>query len=629
MVADIPSGVTTDQRHLPRTTTYGSNSPCVDSGSVQTNYSLAFSTQPPATVPQIVNFAAGVQLSESGSPFAVSGIGIPIALSTGDPGALNVSSLSTNSSGIAASSQLTVSAPGSSDKLVAALPLTTNPPPASLASPIVTTATSNAFNVTPSNVVHVTVSASPVGPSFSVDGVSYSTSANLLWLVGSQHTLAVTSPQSSSGTTYTFSSWSDGGSLSHTVTASTGTTSYTASFTVAYQLTTAVNPSQDGSVSPASGNYYPAGTVVDLIATANAGLKFAGWTGNVASASSLSTTITMSAPETATANFTVIPDYVVTTNLDDATGTAANCTTPGPSCSLRDALAAAAADPSGADITFDPTVFAATQPASERTITLSSAGTLNLPSNTGIFGPTTGSGATLTQLVTVNGNKQFTVFTLGSGGTNVFLTGLNILGGRVGISNSGALTVSDCTISGNSSHNPGGGIVNHGPLTVTNCTISGNAATGGNNIVGPGGGIFTESTSVVVTGSTIFGNIGGGIVNSFEGQVAVTGSTISGNSDYGIDNSYGSQVALTDSTVTGNSGYGIQVDNNSVLTVTNSIVAGNTASGSMDCSGSGCPTNGANGNLVGVAPLLAPLGNYGGPTPTMPPLPVVRRSAPD
>ena len=212
-------------------------------------------------------------------------------------------------------------------------------------------------------------------------------------------------------------------------------------------------------------------------------------------------------------------------------------------------------------------------------------------------------------------------FHAGQRGTNVFLTGLNILGGRVGISNSGALTVSDCTISGNSSHNPGGGIVNHGPLTVTNCTISGNAATGGNNIVGPGGGIFTESTSVVVTGSTISGNIGGGIVNSFEGQVAVTGSTISGNSDYGIDNSYGSQVALTDSTVTGNSGYGIQVDNNSVLTVTNSIVAGNTASGSMDCSGSGCPTNGANGNLVGVAPLLAPLGNYGGPTPTMPPLP--------
>ncbi len=32
-------------------------------------------------------------------------------------------------------------------------------------------------------------------------------------------------------------------------------------------------------------------------------------------------------------------------------------------------------------------------------------------------------------------------------------------------------------------------------------------------------------------------------------------------------------------------------------------------------------TNGVNGNIVGVNPLLAPLGNYGGPTQTMPPLP--------
>ncbi len=37
--------------------------------------------------------------------------------------------------------------------------------------------------------------------------------------------------------------------------------------------------------------------------------------------------------------------------------------------------------------------------------------------------------------------------------------------------------------------------------------------------------------------------------------------------------------------------------------------------------GAGGLQNGVNGNIVGAKPLLAPLGNYGGPTETMPPLP--------
>ena len=40
-----------------------------------------------------------------------------------------------------------------------------------------------------------------------------------------------------------------------------------------------------------------------------------------------------------------------------------------------------------------------------------------------------------------------------------------------------------------------------------------------------------------------------------------------------------------------------------------------------DASTAGGFTNGVNGNIVGVSPLLASLGNYGGPTQTMPPLP--------
>jgi hypothetical protein len=124
------------------------------------------------------------------------------------------------------------------------------------------------------------------------------------WQVGSPHTIATTSPQSpTTGTQYTFASWSDSGAILHSVTASAGTTSYTASFNTSYLLTTGVSPSGGGTVSPVSGSYYVAGTPVAVVATPSAGYVFSSWTGPVASASSASTTVTMSAPESVTANF--------------------------------------------------------------------------------------------------------------------------------------------------------------------------------------------------------------------------------------------------------------------------------------------------------------------------------------
>ena len=108
---------------------------------------LTFSTEPPAIVQPNTNFAAALLLSESGSPFPVSGVKIPIGLAPGSGGSLNVSSLKTNSSGIAGSSQLQISAFSAADKLLVALPLTTTPPPAPLTSPITLSATSNPFTV--------------------------------------------------------------------------------------------------------------------------------------------------------------------------------------------------------------------------------------------------------------------------------------------------------------------------------------------------------------------------------------------------------------------------------------------------------------------------------------------------
>lgn len=156
----------------------------------------------------------------------------------------------------------------------------------------------------------VTVGTLPTGRSFTVDTKPYTADQTFAWAIGSQHTLAVTSPQGTNGTRYTFSKWSDQStSISDTVTVATGTTTYTANFDTSYLLTTAASPSAEGSVgvgtaSPTGDGYYPASTVVNLTATpASSGYKFVNWTGNVADANNASTTVTMSAPESVTANF--------------------------------------------------------------------------------------------------------------------------------------------------------------------------------------------------------------------------------------------------------------------------------------------------------------------------------------
>jgi hypothetical protein len=152
--------------------------------------------------------------------------------------------------------------------------------------------------------VNVTVGTSPAGLAFSVDGTPYSSAQNFTWNIGDPHTIATTSPQfPSAGTEDMFASWSDSGAISHVVTASASTTSYIASFNTTYQLTTAANPTNGGTVMPMSGQYYASNQVVSLTATANPNYAFSNWTGNVANPNSASTTVTMSGPQSVTANF--------------------------------------------------------------------------------------------------------------------------------------------------------------------------------------------------------------------------------------------------------------------------------------------------------------------------------------
>ncbi len=218
-------------------------------------------------------------------------------------------------------------------------------------------------------------------------------------------------------------------------------------------------------------------------------------------------------------------------------------------------------------------------------------------------------------------------------------------GGGINLSEHSTATLSNCTIASND--NPtgttggGGGVCldYFSTATLTDCTISGNSGYAG-------GGIFNQGTvtltSVTISGNSSYDN-GGGIENQGDGEAALFNVTVSGNSTGvfgsggGIDNT--GVLGLVNVTVSGNSCYwsggGINNFGSGVLLLNNTIVADSSSGGDIynsgwsvsgdnnliDASSNGGLTNGVNGNIVDVNPLLGPLGDYGGTTQTVALLP--------
>jgi hypothetical protein len=120
-----------------------------------------------------------------------------------------------------------------------------------------------------------------------------------------------------------------------------------------------------------------------------------------------------------------------------------------------------------------------------------------------------------------------------------------------------------------------------GDLTLQETTASGGASTG---YPGRGSGVANYGGTLTITNSTISGNTsrdaGGGVNNEYGGTLTITNSTIAGNAGNGVFNSYFSTVTITNSTISGNTAsVGGGVGNRaSTLTITNSTIAGNTAS---------------------------------------------------
>ncbi len=356
--------------------------------------------------------------------------------------------------------------------------------------------------------------------------------------------------------------------------------------------------------------------------------------------------------------------YTVTVATDTTAGVAANCTENGttdPSCSLRDAIAAAATLPASSSIPVTIQFAPALTSGGAATITEGSAGTLTIGTNMSIVGP----GQTL---LAIDGANANTVLNVNSGVT-ASISGLTVQHGNYviigqngagGVYSQGALTVTNSSIVNNYTTGSGGGLRNYlGSLTLVGCTVATNTAY-------TGGGVFSQGGPLVISGSSIAGNallsngtlIGGGGVSQYTSTVSISNSTISGNSapqssagglllyqatgtltnvtmsgnsvtayGGGILN-YKSSLTLIETTVTGNSstdGGGIFNDA-AALILKNSVVAGNTATkvypniykAVTDDGGNYFDTV-ASGSTLN--PELAALGNYGGSTQTQPGLP--------
>ena len=300
--------------------------------------------------------------------------------------------------------------------------------------------------------------------------------------------------------------------------------------------------------------------------------------------------------------------------------------------SLRQAILNANALPGTDTITFGGTTF--TDASVPDVITLTS-GELTITSPLNIMGP--GANA-----LHISANHSSRVLNLAAGSYGVRLDGLTLRDGAV-------------------SDQSGAGIQSStsGSLTITRCVIRDNQLTNTGGTVEQGAGIYQAAGQLIIRDSALSGNAA---VNGWGGAVSVdkaaslqlVNSTVSGNQanqGAGIWVNPGSLVSIVQSTLSANAatanGGGI-FNNNGAVTLANSLVAANAAPAQPDLY-SAAPDPGAGlfslgGNLLGsnstgtstftaglpnasadfvgtaaapLNPVVGPLANNGGPTPTI------------
>jgi hypothetical protein len=220
-----------------------------------------------------------------------------------------------------------------------------------------------------------------------------------------------------------------------------------------------------------------------------------------------------------------------------------------------------------------------------------------------------------------DGLPQETTYSYGGGGVlirsgNVSLNGCTItnntsslsyyLTGGGAVDNEGAsVVINDCSIVQNQGVSFGGGINTYGSMAIYNSTIAGNTTLGsGYYGYGWGGGIYFGSGTIKLINCTVYGNravVGGNMYSS--GSFGNTYDTLKNNIVGGgmLLQGYGSAAPDLYGSGFVSSGYNLIQDTTAGnYTIMNGFAAS---------------------DITGVGPALLPLGNYGGPTPTMLPVP--------
>ncbi len=340
---------------------------------------------------------------------------------------------------------------------------------------------------------------------------------------------------------------------------------------------------------------------------------------------------------------------MVTTKADenDPNGTL------GTGISLREALRDA---PPGAGILFDPAVFTGGV-ANVIAFAAASPG-LVVSQNVTIDASNIPGG------ITVNGSGSSTyrktVLTV-QGGRVASLRGVTLTGGYTattayggGMFNQGSVTMTECRLTGNRAY-AGAGAASHSNVSPTRlllrrCTVAGNTAT-------HGGGLFNSATDgrtadLRLQDCAVTGNQGrGGGINNYSvggtARATLLNTTLNGNLggtgggllNYSAAATAACIMTLSHCTVSGNvasyEGGGCflaELWGTATMSFANSILAGNSAGEDPELSyrdGGTVYTSGRNvfGHNFGIMwpteditvtnPLLAPLGDYGGPTQTM------------
>jgi len=234
---------------------------------------------------------------------------------------------------------------------------------------------------------------------------------------------------------------------------------------------------------------------------------------------------TLGSPSTATV--TIVDSFQVTNTNDDGAG------------SLRQAIADAKASPGRDRIYFAPTLNGKVIVLGSEIVVADTDGVVVDASN-------------LAAGITIDGGPGANrIFTLFSAGSSLDLTGLTLtggggagagpftgFGGAICVSQGASVTLTRCTLSGNSSPSGGGAIENAGgTLSLTQCTLSGNstAGDGGAIEIGQGGsGGTTFLTHCTVAGNTAGAPTQGVFVSS--GTATITNSIVArgGSGSYGL-----------------------------------------------------------------------------------------------